>query len=142
MRWHVEQTMTNGALIIASDIRGTNATNSGEDLTWMSRLPMSLFTFASQPKCLKVLSVPLQPVRPVVGPRQFQYTAINHAAFSLLPSLSDQSGDGGGSRGSCTPGRSPGFLDSRGELKQRQGHCGRCGQYGEVSYYAPVEPEL
>ena len=22
-----------------------------------------------------------------------------------------------------------------GELTQRQGHCARCGQYGEVSYY-------
>ena len=26
-----------------------------------------------------------------------------------------------------------------GELKQRQGHCGRCGQYGEVSYYDPAD---
>ena len=37
------------------------------------------------------------------------------------------------------------LLDSwtpGGELKQRLGHCGRCGQYGEVSYYAPFEPEL
>ena len=37
------------------------------------------------------------------------------------------------------------LLDSwtpGGELKQRQGHCGRCGQSGEVSYYAPFEPEL
>ena len=36
------------------------------------------------------------------------------------------------------------LLDSwtpGGELKQRQGHCGRCSQYGEVSYYAPLEPE-
>ena len=35
------------------------------------------------------------------------------------------------------------LLDSwtpGGELKQRQGHCGRCGQYGEVSYYDPADP--
>ncbi len=24
-----------------------------------------------------------------------------------------------------------------GELMQRQGHCARCGQHGELSYYAP-----
>ncbi len=36
------------------------------------------------------------------------------------------------------------LLDSwtpGGELKERQGHCGRCGQYDEVSYYSPLEPD-
>lgn len=37
------------------------------------------------------------------------------------------------------------LLDSwtpGGELKERQGHCGRCGLYREVSYYDPLESEL
>ncbi len=63
-------------------------------------IPESFFSFdATRPTC--------------VGPQPFQQTCINHAAFSLLPSLSDQSGDGRGSRGSCTLECSPGFLDTR-----------------------------